>query len=80
MFAENPATPDIYTIDTSRPIDGTSSHGDEGAALATARRVSRHGGHARITQRDPTTGVEKEKRVYTPYEAAMDDLADPATP
>jgi len=68
--------PDAYVIDNARPIDGTSSHHGEDAAEAAARGVSRHGGNARITFRDPNTGIETEIRTYTPYQAALEDLAD----
>jgi len=75
-FSKDESTSDIYTIDTSRPIAGTSSHADEATATAAARRVSRNGGSARIALRDPVTGVESEIRAYAPYEVALDDLVD----
>lgn len=67
--------PEAYVIDTSRPIDGCSSHIDISVAEAAARRVSRNGGSARILFRDSATGVESEMQRYAPYEVAMDDLA-----
>lgn len=75
-FVDSEATPDVYVIDTSRPIDGTSAHADEGTATAAARRVSRNGGHALVTRRDPATGIETEIRAFAPYEVALDDLVD----
>ncbi|WP_263653658.1 hypothetical protein, partial [Mycobacterium avium] len=66
----------LYVVDTSRPIVGTSSHRDDGAADAAARRVSRNGGTARITLCDSITGDETEIRTYTPYEVALQDLVD----
>lgn len=71
----NDALPEAYVIDTSRPIDGCSSHTDISVAEAAARRVSRNGGSARILLRDSSTGVESEITNYEPYEAAMQDLA-----
>lgn len=75
-FSVDESMPDAYTIDTTRPINGTSSHRGEDAAEAAARRVSRHGGTARITVRDPDTGAETEIRVYTPYQVALEELTD----
>ena len=68
--------PGVYTIDTSRPIDGTSSHADVDTANAAARRVSRNGGSAWITLRDSATGAEASIGRYAPYEVALEDLAD----
>jgi hypothetical protein len=74
VFSDDESMPGAYIIDTSRPIDGTSSHRGEDAAAA--RRISRHGGSARITLRDPATGIETEIRTYTPYQVALGDLTD----
>lgn len=79
VFSDDETMPDAYTIDTSRPIHGTSAHADEGAAHGAARRVSRHGGSARITLRDPHTGTEQVIRTYAPYEVAMGDLTEHPT-
>ncbi|OKH76721.1 hypothetical protein EB73_02175 [Mycobacterium sp. SWH-M3] len=76
VFSTDESMPDAYTIDTTRPINGTSSHRGEDAADAAARRVSRHGGTARITVRDPDTGTETEIRIYMPYQVALEDLTD----
>lgn len=73
-FSNDEAVSGSYAIDTSRPIDGKSSHATEGAAEAAARQVSRNGGSARITLHNSITGVEREVRVYAPYEVAMEDL------
>ncbi|MGW0162163.1 hypothetical protein ACWDUN_22900 [Mycobacterium sp. NPDC003323] len=73
-FSDDETRPDSYTIDTSRPIDGTSAHATEEAATIAARRVSRNGGEARIILCDKTTGIESEIRTYAPYEVAMEDL------
>lgn len=78
-FSTEESMPDSYTVDTSRPIDGKSSHATEAAAHTTARQVSRNGGNARITWRDTITGVETEIRDYAPYEAAVEDLVSPVT-
>ncbi len=75
QFSDDESMPDAYVIDTSRPINGTSSHRGEDAADAAARGVSRHGGSARITFRDPKTGIETEIRTYTPYQVVLEDLA-----
>lgn len=76
VFATDESMPEAYTIDTTRPINGTLSHRSEDAADAAARRVSRHGGTARIAVRDPDTGTETEIRTYTPYQAALEDLTE----
>lgn len=73
-FSADESTLGMYTIDRSRPIDGTSSHAHEGAATAAARQVSRNGGSACVTLRDPVTGVQSEIRAYAPYEVAIEDL------
>lgn len=75
-FSDDESMTGLYVVDTSRPIVGTSSHRDDGAADAAARRVSRNGGTARITLRDSITGDETEIRTYTPYEVALQDLVD----
>lgn len=75
-FSDDETRTDSYTIDTSRPIDGTSAHATEEAATIAARRVSRNGGEARIVFRDNRTGIESEIRTYAPYEAAMEDLIE----
>lgn len=75
-FSDDESASDIYTIDTSRPIDGKDSYLNEGAAEAAARRISRNGGTARITLRDAATGDESEIRTYAPYEVAMEDLQE----
>ncbi len=74
-YGRDESMPESYTIDTSRPIDGKSSHATEGDAEVAARRVSRNGGNARIMLHESMTGIESEIRVYAPYEAAMEDLA-----
>lgn len=74
-FCQDESMPEAYVIDTSRPIDGKSSHCSEDAADAAARKVSRNGGSARITLRDQLSGAEFEIHTYTPYQVAMDDLA-----
>ncbi|SLH41410.1 hypothetical protein [Mycobacteroides abscessus] len=76
VFSPEESMPQAYTIDTSRPIDGTSAHSDDGAAHAAARQVSRNGGSARVTYCDPETGVVRQVRTYAPYETALEDLAD----
>lgn len=76
VFSDDESIPGAYIIDTSRPIGGTSSHRGEDAADAVARRISRHGGSARITLRDPATGIETEIRIYAPYQVALVDLID----
>jgi hypothetical protein len=73
-FSDDESPPGVYVIDRSRPIDGMSSYSGEDAAAAAARRVSRHGGSARIVLRDAATGAEAEIRTYAPYEVAMEDL------
>lgn len=73
-FSDDMSMPDIYVIDTSKPINGTTAHASEGDADAAARRVSRNGGTAQITLRDPHTGLESLVRTFTPYEAALEDL------
>ncbi|WP_225506630.1 hypothetical protein [Mycolicibacterium fortuitum] len=73
-FSDDESMDGAYTIDTSRPIDGVSSHAHEEVADSAARRVSRNGGAARIVFRDPTTGEERPVRTYAPYEDAMNDL------
>ncbi|MEE3755287.1 hypothetical protein [Mycobacterium intracellulare] len=75
-FTDDETMPGGYTIDTTRPIDGTSSHADEATAHAAARQVSRHGGQARIILRDSSTGTNTLIRAYAPYEAAMDDVIE----
>ncbi|UJL32291.1 hypothetical protein HZU38_30795 (plasmid) [Mycolicibacterium vanbaalenii] len=70
--------PDSYVIDTSRPIDGVSSHTELDSAETAARRVSRNGGSAQITLRDNATGVETQIKGYTPYEVAVEDLIQSA--
>ncbi len=72
QFGDDPSG--AYVIDTSRPIDGCSSHTDFSVAETTARGVSRNGGSARILLRDSATGVESEMKRYAPYEVAMEDL------
>ncbi len=72
--ADDRSTQDMYTIDTSRPIDGMSSHSYQGEADSAARRVSRNGGTAHITYKDPDTGIETPVITYAPYEVAMEDL------
>lgn len=74
VFSNDEATLDAYVIDTSRPIDGKSSHTRRDDAESAARQVSRNGGSARIMLRDNSTGAEQEVRTYAPYEAAMDEL------
>lgn len=78
VFTDDETMTGVYTIDTSRPIDGISAHGGEDAAEAAGRRVSRHGGTARITFRDPATGAETDVRTYTPYQVALQDLTGAA--
>ncbi|MBU8838971.1 hypothetical protein KL865_22030 [Mycolicibacterium goodii] len=73
-FSDDENLPGAYVVDTSRPINGTSSHADEASAQVAARRVSRSGGSARIVVRDNATGVEREIRSYGPYEVAVDEL------
>lgn len=78
-FSTDETMPEAYTIDTTRPINGTSSHRGEAAADAAARRVSRHGGTARIAVRDPHTGTETKIRTYAPYQVALEDLTETLT-
>jgi hypothetical protein len=73
-FSDDETRSDSYTIDTSRPIDGTSAHATEEAATIAARQVSRNGGEARIILCDKKTGIESEILTYSPYEVAMEDL------
>ncbi|MBE5477780.1 hypothetical protein E3G68_005113 [Mycobacteroides abscessus] len=75
-FSDDEAMTGHYVIDTSRPIEGATSHLDDAAARAAARRVSRNGGTARITLRDSITGDETEIRTYAPYEVALEDLVE----
>lgn len=72
--SEDYAPESAYTIDTSRPINGTSSHPYRDAADGAARQVSRNGGTAKIIYKDPETGIETEVRAYAPYEVAMEEL------
>jgi hypothetical protein len=71
MFSDDESAPDVYVIDTSRPIDGMSSHSGEDAA----RRISRHGGSARIMLRDVATGAETEIRTYAPCPPIIEIIA-----
>lgn len=75
-FSDDESLAGLYVVDTSRPIVGTSSYCDDGAADTAARRVSRNGGTARITLRDSITGDETEIRTYAPYEVALQDLLE----
>lgn len=75
-FSSDEAMQGSYTIDTSKPIDGKSSHATEAEATATAVRVSRNGGEARIMLYNSTTGVESPISAYGPYEVAMVDLVE----
>ncbi|MEN4476647.1 hypothetical protein [Mycolicibacterium cosmeticum] len=75
-FSDDESMAGLYVVDTSRPIAGTTSHSDDGAADTAARRVSRNGGKARITLRDSITGDETEIRTYAPYEVALQDLLE----
>ena len=74
QFSDDVSLSGSYVVDTSRPIDGTSSHADEASAEVAARRVSRSGGSARIVVRNGATGVEREIRSYAPYEVALGEL------
>ncbi|WP_234797239.1 hypothetical protein [Mycobacteroides chelonae] len=76
VFTTDETMPGAYTIDTTRPINGTSAHAHEETAHAAARQVSRHGGQARITLRDANTGTDTLIRTYAPYEAAMNDVIE----
>ncbi|BEL41764.1 hypothetical protein [Mycobacteroides abscessus] len=75
-FSDDESLAGLYVVDTSRPIVGTTSHRDAGAADTAARRVSRNGGTARVTLRDSSTGDEIEIRTYAPYEVALQDLVE----
>jgi hypothetical protein len=74
-FSDDESTPGVYVIDRSRPIDGMSSYSGEDAAAAAARRVSRHGGSARIVLRDAATGAETEIRTYAPCPPIIEIIA-----
>lgn len=73
-FSDDENLQGSYVVDTSRPINGMSSHADEASAQVAARNVSRSGGSARIVVRDEATGVEREIRSYAPYEVAVEEL------
>lgn len=73
-------TQDMYTIDTSRPINGMSSHSCQAEADHAARRVSRNGGTAHITYKDPESGLEALVTSYAPYEVAMEEMSDDVNP
>lgn len=75
-FSDDESLAGLYVVDTSRPIVGTASYCDDGAADVAARRVSRNGGTARITLRDSITGDETEIRIYAPYEVALQELVE----
>lgn len=74
------STQDMYTIDTSRPIDGVSSHSYQAEADIAARRVSRNGGAAHVTYKDPESGIETPVSAYVPYEVAMEEMVDDVNP
>lgn len=80
QFSDNESMPGAYTIDTSRSIDGTMPYSEQDTADAVARKVSRNGGSARVTLRNPATGAETEIATYMPYQAAMEDLTAAGTP
>ncbi|EHB48766.1 hypothetical protein MycrhDRAFT_5607 [Mycolicibacterium rhodesiae JS60] len=73
-FSDDESLPELYVIDTSRPIDGMSSHLSEAAAGAAARRTSRNGGTAEIVFRDPVSGATRTVRSFAPYEVALAEL------
>lgn len=63
-----------YTIDTTRPIDAVSAHADREVAEDAAQMVSRNGGRASVSYRDPATGVETVVATYAPFEVALAEL------
>lgn len=76
----DPERSDLYWVDTSRPIEGTTAYRTEDDARAAGRRISRHGGDARVLFRDPDSGRETDIVRYSPYESAMQELTTPGEP
>lgn len=75
-FSDDESLPDLYFIDTSRPIDGMSSHLSEAAADAAARRTSRNGGSAEIVFCGPGNGATRSVRSFAPYEVALAEMTE----
>lgn len=57
-----------------------SSHSYQAEADIAARRVSRNGGAAHVTYKDPESGIETPVSAYAPYEVAMEEMVDDVNP
>lgn len=54
------------SIGTGQPITGVTPYAEEISAHSLAKTVSRNGGTATVTYRNPTTGIETVIQTYQP--------------